>query len=535
MPYLALSQTSFFTPEFADPQCLPEGSVGWVLRRYAPEIFPRWLFEGWHGSGRRGRPAWPAAVLMTTRVMASREGITSRRAMVRRLARDTGWRAACGLDIGGPTPDEATFRRFEQYMRQRDPASGVPRELLWHEHIVRLCLQEGVVGEQATWMMDSTPMWCFGALRGTFRMLGDGLRSLCRRWARLTGQTLEQLAADWELPLLLTKSTKAAFRIDWKDAEARAGAVDELARSVLEVIGRIREQIEQIRATKRKALLRCCRVLAKVLANDLETDDDGRLVIARRVAQDRLVSVTDPQARSSRKSKSHSYKGFKVHLLGDLVSGLIASVSVTPANIGDGQVAHRLIRRARALCEDIQQVLGDTAYGGGELRKMARELEGVDILAPSPPISTDPERFGSADFAIDLVAAEATCPAGHTVPLRVGKQTRYFRWNKSLCDACPLRSKCVAASNGTKTIPVRPHYEEVLAIRERWSKPEIRERYRTRAQGERLINEQVRRGCRHAHAWGIGSATSQAYVAAAGINLALLARTLASSHTQLAA
>ncbi len=68
---------------------------------------------------------------------------------------------------------------------------------LLHEHIVRLCLSNGIVGKAPIWAMDSTPMWCFGAVHGTFRLLGDGLRTLCLKVARWTGRSIEELAADW--------------------------------------------------------------------------------------------------------------------------------------------------------------------------------------------------------------------------------------------------------------------------------------------------------------------------------------------------
>lgn len=534
MPHIQLSQTSFFSPEFADPSCLPEGTVGWLLRRYAALLFPVWLFARWSGHGRRGRNAWPASVLLTTLILASREGGMSRRAMVRRLKHDIAWRAACGLQIGGKTPSEKTFRRFEKYLRKREPSTGMPRILLLHEHVIRHCLDNDVVGSAATWAMDSTPMWCFGAVHGTFRLLGDGLRSLCGEWARLTGQTVEQLAAAWELPLLLAKSTKGHFRIDWNDADARAGATDRLARWVLEVVERVRAGVLAVRSNKRKGLLRRCRLLAKVVCDDMGTDDEGRLIVVRGVAEDRLVSITDPNARSSRKSKSKPYKGFKVHLLGDLVSGLIASVSVGPANVGDGRVAHRLIHRARRICEEIKQVLGDTAYGGAELRQTSRVLEQVDILAPPQPISRRKATYGSDVFDIDVPGGVATCPAGVTVSLRSGRQTRYFSWKKADCQGCEHQSQCITPKTRAKVLPINPNYEELVEIRSRWEKPEIREQYRVRSQGERLINEAVRRGCRQARAWGLEAATLQANVAIIGNNLALLARRLARQVSQAA-
>ena len=527
MPYKFFGQTSFFTPEFADPDCLTEGTIGWMLRVFGDVLCPAWLFAKRAGAGRKGRKAWPAIILLTALILASREGETRRRAMVRRLKRDTSWRAACGLEIGGDTPDEATFRRFEKYLRGYDSSCGVRRMTLLHEHWVRLCLNNGVVGEKPIWAMDSTPMWCFGAVHGTFRLLGDGVRSLCGRLARWTGRTLEELAQEWELPLLLAKSTKGHFRIDWRDPEARANATDQLVRTVLAVIERVRAQVPGVRRNQRKKLLKGCRGLAKVICDDLETDEDGRLVVANRVATDRIVSITDPEARSSRKSKSQAYKGFKVHVLGDVVSGLIASVSVTVANIGDGKVAHRLIRRAKSVCAEINQVLADTAYAGAQLRFLSRGLDGVDILAPAPPVNYRPGRFNATDFDVDVPGRQATCPAGLTVDLKTSPKNRWFSWPRGACRACALRTQCLTPKTPNKTMPIHPYHEEVKAIRERWSEPEVREQYRTRSQCERLINEAVRRGCRKAKAWGLDAAEQQAYVAALGNNLALLAKVLA--------
>ena len=149
-------------------------------------------------------------------------------------------------------------------------------------------------------------------------------------------------------------------------------------------------------------------------------------MVARRVATNRIVSITDPEARSSHKNKSHAYKGFKVHVLGDVVSGLIASVSVTPANVGDGRVVHRLIRRARVVFTQMDQVLGDTAYCGAELRVMTRALLEVDILAPPQPPRSKPGRFGATDFDVDVAGGAATCPAGKAWGLQAAEQQVYL-------------------------------------------------------------------------------------------------------------
>ncbi len=132
----------------------------------------------------------------------------------------------------------------------------------------------------------------------------------------------------------------------------------------------VRKQIQQAPRRRHKRLLRRCRHLAQIIEQDLETDEEGRLAVARKVAKDRIVSLTDPCARHGRKSKT--FTGFKVHVLGDVVSGLITAVSVTKGNRRDGLVAHRLIRRAKILADFIEVVLRhsvwwcNTAAAGGQ-------------------------------------------------------------------------------------------------------------------------------------------------------------------------
>ena len=113
------------------------------------------------------------------------------------------------------------------------------------------------------------------------------------------------------------------LRIDWKDGEAVAAVVNHVARNVIDVVDRVRSRLAIVPVSRRRRLLRRCSALLKVIADDLESDENGRLVITRKVATDRIVSISDPQARASRKSRRHSYKGFKIHVLGDLTRRLL--------------------------------------------------------------------------------------------------------------------------------------------------------------------------------------------------------------------
>lgn len=358
--------------------------------------------------------------------------------------------ASCiGTSTGGATPGETTVRRFEKFLRGRDARNGVPRYLLVHEHLVRQCLHDEQVKADAVWATDSTPMWCYGAVRDTVRLLGDGLRMLVGRYARLAHVAVERIADEWELPLITSKSVKGHYAIDWSDAAQRASVIEQLACDVVRIVDAVRARVQHFEPKHRKDLLQRCARLLRVVQQDLERDEaTGRLVVARRVAESRLISLTDPQARHGRKSKSHTFNGFKLHLVGDVVSGLIASIAVTEGNKHDARPAPRLIRCARQLCEEIQYVLGDTAYGGAELRHVVRATTGVQLVSPPPPTVAKEGHLTRKDFDVDLDAMNATCPNGHPAASERATRTRCARSapvrgaTSLVCVKAPARARC---------------------------------------------------------------------------------------------
>ena len=539
MPLLRLTRDSFFDPEYVMPQLLEPGTVPWLLGRYRAELFPPWLLQGWRGEGPRGRSAWPAEVLMTLELLRWSEEGSSRLGAVKRAASDMRWRAALGLELGGPTSSEKTLRDFEAFLQAPHPACDRPRYMVFFEHCVRLCIDSDVLVQTPRWAMDSTPMWCYGAVKDTVRLLGDGVMHLARLWSRATGTAIPALAEVWGLPHLLAKSTKGAFRIDWRDRRARATVIDGLARGVLLAVEAVRTGIGDIAQSKRKRLLRQCRHLVRVIAQDLETDAEGRLVVAQRVAQDRLISLTDPQARHGHKSRNRSFDGFKLHALGDVVSGLITSLTVTPGNVHDGTVAHRLIGRAKRLYDHLTCVLGDSAYGAAALRHTVRIQHAVDLLAPPLEPTAAKGKLGRDAIHIDFDTQQATCPAGVTVgnPRRVfarehQRDTWDYRWPYEVCKQCPLRDPCNGSSTEGHRVRLHPYEQELRAARAAWQEPAVRDTYRQRSQCERLLHQMIQHGARHARTWRLAAAHLQAHCIATTCNLALLAQALAQRERQ---
>jgi len=532
---------------------LEEGSLHELLCQQPDWLFPSFIFEGWRKDSTIGRPGWPAETLMGLVLLRYVEEGLSRVGAVRRARHDAQWRAALRLPWHVSPPDEKTVREFEAFLKADHQAVGEPRILVLFEHWTRLALEQGVGSDEPVVVIDSTPMWCFGAVLGTVNLLGKGLRSLARRWARARRVPLEVVATEWRAPLLLAKSTKGYFAdTDWSDPASRSKVLEALMRLVTQGVEQVQDALDTVRENKRLPLLRRCKNLVRVVTEDLETTDDGSVQVVRRQSRERLISHTDPEAQHFRKSHSKVCHGFKLHVLGDAISGLIISLSVTPGGHHDSTQLHPLVARAKSLLSGLSRVLGDTAYGGiGERLRIEDEF-GVDVLAPPIRTASRSAVLGKDHFDIDFEAGIVTCPGGVCTSHRqqaqssTGQPTVAYRWEPGSEEDCSCRTQCLVhkpgakKKNGERACPQRrlilhPHEQALRAIRDDWERPEVRAAYRQRSQGERLIREMTRRGGRRAMAFGLDNAQLQAYAIAAVNNLRLLSKQRALERTARAA
>jgi hypothetical protein len=463
----------------------------------------------------------------------SEEGL-SRVGSLRRARTDLRWRHALGLPLALPPPDEKTLRSFEAYLQEPHPRLAIPRYQVCFEAWARLVLTEIGAGRDAVWVIDSTPMWCYGAVLDTVRLLGDGLRQLARRWARAHGQALADLPDPWPVPFLLAKSTKGFFAgRTWTCPADLSAVLDILVQAVHATTAHVLAHLATVRENKHRPLARLCRNLLRVVAEDLGQNEAGQWTILPRCSRERLISLTDEAAQHFRKSHSQVFAGFKIHVLGDAVSGVCLALSVRPGGEHDNTQAHPLIVRARALYAQIQEVLGDAAYGGIGVRLAVAAETGVALLAP--PLEHPPAagKLGKASFAIDFVAQTARCPGGVSTADTAVHDTqdgavRSYRWPKDSASACTCREACPVHRDKRRTLRLHPEEQALRAARAHWEQPEVRARYRRRSEGERLMGEATRHGTRQAQSFGLASAELQATLALSAQNLRLLARARAS-------
>jgi hypothetical protein len=173
------------------------------------------------------------------------------------------------------------------------------------------------------------------------------------------------------------------------------------------------------------------------------------------------------------------------------------------------------------------EVLGDSAYGGGETRAVLRAAGHSQTIKPPPLQSAVPGGFTIHDFRIDLQAGMVRCPAGRQVPITSSGRASFTR----SCPSCPLRRQCTTAKDG-RTLHLHPHEDELRAARRRATTRSFQQSYRRwRPMVERSLAWLVADGCRRVPYRGIERNDLWWSLRVAAVNLRrLLALGLARQH-----
>jgi hypothetical protein len=113
----------------------------------------------------------------------------------------------------------------------------------------------------------------------------------------------------------------------------------------------------------------------RVRAQDVEESADGTPVLVRGVARERRVSVEDSEMRHGRKSRRHSFDGYKSHVLRDLDSGLVRAVGITAANAAEASVTDAISADLGRQKVRLKELHIDRAYLSSKLvRDRPKEL-----------------------------------------------------------------------------------------------------------------------------------------------------------------
>jgi Transposase DDE domain/Transposase domain (DUF772) len=451
---------------------VPQGSVHAFLADHRQHLFPPELFADLtrHGGG---HPSVPAEAIATVMVLQALEGLSDREA-VSALRRDIAWKVACGLRLD----DEGFHPTVLVYWRNRIRASPRPRRIF--EAVGQVVEATGVLRGRGRRVLDSTILADAVATQDTVTQLVAAIRRVRRLVPAARGVTLA--AHDYDRP--------GKPECAWDDSQAKQALVTGLVNDALAVLAAVDELDLDAEQAEAVALL------ALVAGQDVEPGErPGTWRIARKVAHDRVISTVDPQARHTRKTSAQRRDGYKGHVAVEPKTGLVSECALTAATAADGPTGVGLLAKEQPGLE----VLGDSAYGGGETRAALRAAEHVQTIKPIPLASAVPGGFTIHDFGIDQSAGTARCPAGHQARITASGQASFARW----CQRCPLRGRCTTAKDG-RTIRVHPHDDELRAARRRATTRGFQQSYRRwRPMVERSLAWLVADGCRRVPYRGI--------------------------------
>jgi hypothetical protein len=482
---------------------LPETSVFRLLEREAHRLFADEAFADLFADvGRRSIAPRIVAVVM---VLQRLHGMSDREA-VDAFAFDLRWKYAAGaLDFDHP----GFVHTVLVDMRERLRRSERPNRIF--EAVLEVAKQAGLVGRKR--VLDSTALYDAVATQDTVTMIRSAIVALLK----VADTTLE---AELRAVLLREDDYRQSGKpkCDWDDAPAREALVDALARdghALLAVLHDRRLGAEVQQASE---------LLATVLGQDLETTEDGRFRIARRVAEDRVISTVDPEARHGHKTASRGFDGYKGHVAIDPDSELITATEVTAGNVGDAEPAP-------ALVSDVLQdssgseIYGDSSYGTADMVERIEEAGGEANVKVQPSPSKKGMLAHEA-FTVDTKQGTVSCPAGQLVQIRRRNDGSGVASFGRVCQGCPLRARCTTSKEG-RSVAVHPKYETLHRSRERQRDPEWKAHYRaTRPKVERKIAHLMRRkhGGRRARMRGRLRIAHDFALLAAAVNLARLAK-----------
>jgi hypothetical protein len=477
---------------------VPAGSVYAFLAEHRGRVFPDEQFADLFPSdeGRRSMPAPVAASILTLQTLLDYSDAETAEA-----ARcDLRWKVACGmaLDDKGFHPSTLT------YWRRRLAGSDRPHRIT--DAVRQVVEATGVLRGRHRRAVDSTILADAVATQDTVTQL----ISQIRRVARLVPGAAQQVAAvctghDYSRP--------GKPDIDWDDPAAKDRLVSVLVNDANALVAVLAQARLDEPAQQAVALL------ALVAGQDVEPAEgsdgtDGRWRIARKVAEDRVVSTVDRDARHTRKSPEARRDGYRAHVAADPDTGIITDEQLTKAagtDNSDPAVAAQFLANDTGDGDGFnaaggvdgqppdrgelpgREWYGDCAYGTGDLRDALGQAGHTAIIKPKPVQSPVLGGFTVDDFTVDNDERTVTCPAGHTRPVSPNRVATFG----VICRTCPLRQRCTKSKTGPKIV-LHEHDALLRQARQDWKTDlTLPGRYRRhRPNIERVIAQVASRGGR---------------------------------------
>lgn len=480
-----------------------------------------------------GRTSVPPSLLAIALLLQTHDRVSDEEAKAR-ADFDLRWKVALGVEIDTRPFAKSTLQCFRAQLVIHQGARAIfVRSLEYAKGLGHLR------GRRMRAALDTTHILGRGAQEDTCNLIAEGIRILSRELAKLQAMEWESWLAEHDLARYAEPSIKGASEVDWDDPASREAFLSGLIADGQRVLGLARQARSQLEADSEadRRIAQAGELLSELLWQDVEPGERG-YKIKQGTAKDRIPSAHDPECRHGHKSHGKTFTGHKAGIAVDTESQLITAVAVTAGNAGDGEGAAQLVEESEANTGlEVEQVIGDTAYGSMAVRE---ELGEREVIAPTVKGSAGATgQLTKADFVIDTEGEVVRCP--------MGEETRTWRWvfvtpgagqsqvrvkrfafAKEVCRACPRRGECTRDKRQRgRLITLHPQEAQLQAARAFERTDYFRGQYRQRVVVEHRIARLVRLGMRQARYLGRAKTLLQLLLAATVANLTLIVGKLA--------
>jgi hypothetical protein len=436
---------------------VPAGSMFAFLASHRAEVFPDADYADLFAPPGKGRPSLPATQMAAVLTLQALHDYSDRET-AEAVRFDVRWKVAIGASL-----DDAGFDSSSLvYWRNRIAKSARPHRV--NDAVRKIVEQTGVLKGRRRRVVDSTILADGVATQDTVTQLVSAIRRVAREVPGAAGQIAAVCTGhDYSKP--------GKPKIDWDDPAAKDALVSALVNDANALVAALDADGLEERAASALALL------ALVAGQDVEPAEgsdgtDGRWRIARKVAEDRVISTVDPDARHTRKSPEARRDGYRAHVAAEPQTGIITDEQITRAageEHSDAAVAGQMMAREAEPAE----VYGDSAYGTGDLRAALAEGGHTAVIKPKPLKPAVDGGFTLDDFTASEQAGTVTCPNGVTRRITARRNVTFG----AACRTCPLRARCTTNKTGRALI-LHEHDALLRAARRDWrASPALQENY----------------------------------------------------------
>ena len=260
----------------------------------------------------RGRPSVPPSLLATALVLQTYDGVSDEEAK-QRADYDLRWKVALGLELETRPFAKSTLQEFRAQLILHDKTRAIfQRSLEVAKH--RGLWKKGKAPDERQHIklaLDTTHILGRGAVRDTYNLLADGIIQVLRGLAALVKCDLLEVAEELDCMRYASGSSlKGQAEVDWSDPRARQRFLGEIvadAEHLLEVVRGTRSDLTAD-SPEDQALVAAADLLARILAQDIERDDQGPR-LKRGVAPDRAISVHDLRCATGARAAASASTG----------------------------------------------------------------------------------------------------------------------------------------------------------------------------------------------------------------------------------